>query len=106
MRIPQWEKQPTKNQQQQNHHLKTDNLHAFYWYQIFALDSVVVEAQKMLSSHGGFLTISCTIIDKQSNHDSQIVRAKESLKLSHVEPSYSQASGTNPPIKALHQSRH
>ena len=32
-------------------------------------------------------------------HDSQIVRAKENLKLS-------QPSGTNPPIKALRQSRH
>ena len=39
-------------------------------------------------------------------HDSQIVRAKEKLKLSHVGPSYRQASGTNHPIKALHQSRH
>ena len=31
---------------------------AFYWYQIFALDSAVIEAQKMLSSRGGFLTIA------------------------------------------------
>ena len=30
----------------------------------------------------------------------QIVRAKENLKLSHGGPSYSQASGTNQPIKA------
>ena len=43
------------NQQQQNHRHKTDSsqshwgsLNAFYWYQIFALDSAVVEAQKML----------------------------------------------------------
>ena len=35
----------------------TGGLNAFYWYQIFALDSAVVEAQKRLSSHGGFLTI-------------------------------------------------
>ena len=35
-----------------------------------------------------------------------IVRAKENLKLSHGGPSYSQASGTNPPIKALRQSHH
>ena len=27
-------------------------LKAFHWYQIFALDSVVVEAQNMFSSHG------------------------------------------------------
>ena len=38
---------------------------------------------------------------KEMAHDSQIVRAKESLKLSHVRPSYRQASGTSPPIKAL-----
>ena len=31
---------------------------AFYWYQIFALNSAVVEAQNMLSSHGEFLTIA------------------------------------------------
>ena len=29
---------------------------AFYWYQIFALDSVVVEVQEMFSTHGGHLT--------------------------------------------------
>ena len=33
----------------------TGGLNASYWYQILALDSAVVEAQKMLSSHGGFL---------------------------------------------------
>ena len=38
--------------------------------------------------------------------DSQIVRAKENLKLSHDGPSYSQASGTNPPIKTLRQIRY
>ena len=27
-----------------------------YWYQIFALDSAVVEVQEMFSSHGGHLT--------------------------------------------------
>ena len=32
------------------------NLNAFYWYQIFALDSAVVEVQEMFSSHGGHLT--------------------------------------------------
>ena len=31
-------------------------LNAFYWYQIFALDSAVVEIQEMFSSHGGHLT--------------------------------------------------
>ena len=32
------------------------DLNAFYWYQIFALDSAVVEVQEMFSSHGGHLT--------------------------------------------------
>ena len=31
-------------------------LNAFYWYQIVALDSAVVEVQEMFSSHGGHLT--------------------------------------------------
>ena len=39
-------------------------------------------------------------------HDSQIVSAKENLKLNHGGPSYSKASGTNPPIKTLRQCRH
>ena len=33
-------------------------LNAFFWYQIFALDFAVVEAQKMLSSYGEFQTIA------------------------------------------------
>ena len=43
---------------------------------------------------------------KKSAHDSQIVRAKENLKLSHGGSSYRQASGANPPAKVLRQSRH
>ena len=31
-------------------------LNAFYWHQIFALDSAVVGVQEMVSSHGGLLT--------------------------------------------------
>ena len=31
-------------------------LNAFYLYQIFVLDSAVVEDQEMFSSHGGHLT--------------------------------------------------
>ena len=31
-------------------------VNAFYWYQIFALDSAVVEVQEMFSSLGGLLT--------------------------------------------------
>ena len=44
-----------------NHRLRTDSslshrgggggLNAFYWYQIFALDSAVVEVHEMYSSH-------------------------------------------------------
>ena len=33
-------------------------LNTFYWYQIFDLDSAVVEVQKLLSSHGSLLTIA------------------------------------------------
>ena len=32
-------------------------LNTFYWYQIFALHSVVVEVQKLFSSHGSLLTV-------------------------------------------------
>ena len=71
---------------------RTGTLNAFYWYQIFALDSAVVEIQEMFSSHGGILTIAMyhhgekTLIKlthynetKKMAHDSQIVRAKENL---------------------------
>ena len=43
---------PPWNEQQLRHR----GLNAFYWYQIFALDSAVVEVQEMFSSHGGHLT--------------------------------------------------
>ena len=33
-------------------------LKTFYWYQIFALDSAVVEVQEIFSSHGSLLTIA------------------------------------------------
>ena len=42
-------------------------LNAFYWYQIFALDSAVVEVQEMFSSHGGHLTNAMFIMEKHSN---------------------------------------
>ena len=75
-------------QQQQDHRLRTDSslshggggggegLNAIYWYQIFALDSGVVKTQKLFSSHGGGGS------------------------------SRRQPTGTNQPIKALHQGRH
>ena len=31
------------------------DLNAFYWRQIFVLDSAVVKTQKLFSSHGGYL---------------------------------------------------
>ena len=36
-------------------------LNAFYWYQIFALESAVVEVQEMFSSHGETLLV-CSIL--------------------------------------------
>ena len=45
---------PPKNGQQPKspEGLTSEGLNAFYWYQIFALDSAVVEVQEMFSSHG------------------------------------------------------
>ena len=65
-------------QQQQNHRLRTDSslshwvgveggLNAFYWLQIFALDSAVVEVQEMFSSHGGLLNIAMYHHGEHSN---------------------------------------
>ena len=34
-----------------------EGLNTFYWYQIFALDSAVVEVQKLFSSNRDHLTI-------------------------------------------------
>ena len=53
-------------------------------------------------------SIKLTLHDetKKRAPDSKIVRAKENLKLSHGGSRYRLASGTNPPIKALRQSRH
>ena len=42
-------------------------LNAFNWYQIFALDSAVVEVQEMFSSHGGHLTNAMYHHGKHSN---------------------------------------
>ena len=42
-------------------------LNAFYWCQIFALDSAVVEVQEIFSSHGGHLTNSMYHHGKHSN---------------------------------------
>ena len=64
-------------------------LNAFYWYQIFALDSAVVEVQYLFSSLGGILTIAMYHYgEKKRVHDSRIVKAKENFKLRHGGPSY------------------
>ena len=39
----------------------------FYWYQIFAIDSAVVEVQEMFSSHGGHLTNAMQSLIKKGN---------------------------------------
>ena len=85
----------------------------------FALDSAVVEEQKnvklalrlpnycnVLSWINNLIKLTRYHETKKKAHDSEIVRAKQNLKLSHDGPSYRQASGTTPPIKALRQSRH
>ena len=46
------------------------------------------------------------MIIQRKAHDSQIVRAKENLKLRCGMPSQRHASGTNQRIKALRQGRH
>ena len=98
----------------------TGGLNSFCWYQIVALDHIFVEAQTILSSQGGFLTIviyhrreqiesNLHNMMKQAwkrTHDSQIVRAKENLKLINGGPSYRHAPITYQQIKALRQSRH
>ena len=112
----------TINQQQQNHRLRTDSsqtsggLNEFYWYQIFALDSVVVKTQTLFSSYVGFpnycnvssqgnnlINLTHYDVTKKRSYDSQTVQTKENLKLSHSGPSQRQASGANPLIKALCQ---
>ena len=45
----------------------TGGLNAFYWYQIFALDSADVEVQQMFSLHGSLLTNVIIIMEKHSN---------------------------------------
>ena len=47
--------QPPYNEQQPK---PPGGLNAFDWYQIFALDSAVVEVQEKFSSHGSLLTIA------------------------------------------------
>ena len=47
---------PPKNGRQPKPPGGGGGLNAFYWYQIFALDSAVVEVQEMISSHGGHPT--------------------------------------------------
>ena len=60
-------------------------LNAFYWYQIFALDSAVVEVQEMFSSHGSLLTNASSwrnTLFKLTHYDTpaSIVYSKTCLK--------------------------
>ena len=66
----------TMNQQQQHHRLRTDSslshwggggLSAFYWYQIFAIDSVRVRTQKLFSSHGASVLLQCSTALNEKN---------------------------------------
>ena len=76
-------------------------LNAFYWYQIFALDSAVVGSTrkyKLTWRHSSYCNVSSwrkTLIEsthfdetKEMANDSQIVRAEESFKLSNGWPSF------------------
>ena len=51
----------------------TGGLNAFYWYQIFALDSAVVEVQEMFSLHRGHLTNAKHGVGTQKNRLIQVV---------------------------------
>ena len=78
-----------------------------HWYQIFALDSTVVEEKNVKlawripnycnvsSNRNNIIKLTHYDETEKRAHDSQIVRAKENLKLSHGRPSYSQSSGTS-----------
>ena len=46
---------PPSNEQQPK---LPEDLNVFYWYQILAPDSAVVEVQEMFSLHGSLLTIA------------------------------------------------
>ena len=46
------------------------------------------------------------MMKQKRDHGSQIVRAKETLKLSHDWPSQRQTSATNPSMKVLGQGHH
>ena len=111
-------------QQQVNHRLRTDNslsypggggggLNAFYWRQIFALDSVVVKTQNCLarmeasSQRNNQIRIKHYDKTKKMANDSQIVRAnkKPQFELRLAQPQRKR-SGINKRIKALRQGRH
>ena len=90
---------PPQNRQQPK---PLGGLYAFYLYQIFALDSTVVEAQNVKLTWR--LPIYCNVSSWRNNtiklthydetkkmaHGSLIVRAKVNLKLNHGGPSYRQ----------------
>ena len=55
---------PPKNGQQPK---PLGGFNEFYWYQIVAIDSAVVEVQEMFSSHGGLLTNAMYHYGEHSN---------------------------------------
>ena len=82
-------------------------LNAFYWYQIFALDTAVVEAQETPSPHGstptnamhhhGETLIKLTHYDetKKRVHDPQTVKSQRKPKAEMAGPATDKAPGTN-----------
>ena len=65
---------------------QTRNPHAFYRYQIFALDSIVVITQKLFSSHGGFLTYAIY-------HHRETSQRNNLNKLTHYDETKKKGSG-------------
>ena len=55
-------------------------LNAFYWYQIFALDSAVVEVQEMFSSHGSLVT---NAMYHHGEHSNKLTHYDKTTKMSH-----------------------
>ena len=60
----------------------------------------------VLSQRNNQIKLTHYDVTKKMAHDSQIVRAKEILKLSYGGHSQRHAPGTNQQVKALRQDRH
>ena len=55
----------------------TQDLNAFYWYQILALDSAVVEAQNKLARMEDPELLQCIIIEKQYNQIKALMKQRK-----------------------------